>query len=169
MAGNNLDESHYESDKIISANGYFWRTHKQLRSGDRDPGWSRWSLVWVFLWFLLTFFRTAKNHKKVWWWSMSTANNQERNWFVTALQKISLQNSVRITILGGDVHLAAVGQFYSNPKLSIPTQNDHRYMTNVTLAGVFRVNYRLFLLLSSIHLHRKLSEIYCTLISFIAG
>lgn len=100
---------------------------------------------------------------------MSTANNQERNWFVTALQKISLQNSVRVTILGGDVHLAAVGQFYSNAKLSIPIQNDHRYMANVILAGLFRINCRLFLLLSLIHLHRKLSEIYCTLISFITG
>ena len=67
---------------------------------------------------------------------MSTANNQERNWLITALQEIALQHSVRITILGGDVHLAAVGQFYSNKKLSIPIENDHRYMVNVRLRSI---------------------------------
>ena len=67
---------------------------------------------------------------------MSTVDNQERNWLITELQQISLQNCVRITILGGDVHLAAVGQFYSNAKLSIPILNDHRYMANVTLRSI---------------------------------
>jgi len=38
---------------------------------------------------------------------------------------------VRVTILGGDVHLAAVGQFYSNENLGIKQINDYRYMLNV--------------------------------------
>ncbi len=44
--------------------------------------------------------------------------------------------SVRITILGGDVHLAAVGRFYSNPKLNIPVANDYRYMANIISSAI---------------------------------
>ena len=44
--------------------------------------------------------------------------------------------SVRITILGGDVHLAAVGRFYSNPKLGVPSENDHRYMANIVSSAI---------------------------------
>ena len=36
----------------------------------------------------------------------------------------------------GDVHLAAVGQFYSNPKLKIPKDKDHRYMVNVVSSAI---------------------------------
>lgn len=43
---------------------------------------------------------------------------------------------MRITILGGDVHLAALGRFYSNPALNIPTENDHRYMVNVVSSAI---------------------------------
>lgn len=49
---------------------------------------------------------------------------------------ISLADSVRITILGGDVHLAALGRFYSNPSLNIPCENDHRYMANVVSSAI---------------------------------
>lgn len=44
--------------------------------------------------------------------------------------------SVRLTILGGDVHLAALGRFYSNPSLNIPCENDHRYMANVVSSAI---------------------------------
>lgn len=44
--------------------------------------------------------------------------------------------SVRITILGGDVHLAALGRFYSKPSLNIPCENDHRYMANVVSSAI---------------------------------
>ncbi|CRK42502.1 hypothetical protein BN1708_008788, partial [Verticillium longisporum] len=64
---------------------------------------------------------TARTHKR------------ERQALVERLQKIAAEFSVRITILGGDVHLAALGRFYSHPKLGIATDNDHRYMANVIL------------------------------------
>lgn len=67
---------------------------------------------------------TAKNHK------------QERNEFILDLQDLSAEKSVRITILGGDVHLAAVGQFYSNPKLRVPKDKDHRYMPNIISSAI---------------------------------
>ncbi|KZF25922.1 hypothetical protein L228DRAFT_206194, partial [Xylona heveae TC161] len=67
---------------------------------------------------------TAKEHKR------------ERNWFIQELQELAAEKSVRVTILGGDVHLAAVGQFYSNPKLSIPKDQDHRYMPNVISSAI---------------------------------
>jgi hypothetical protein len=67
---------------------------------------------------------TARTHK------------QERNALIERLQGVSATHSVRITILGGDVHLAALGRFYSNPKLHIPTENDHRYMANVVSSAI---------------------------------
>ncbi|KAF2835501.1 hypothetical protein M501DRAFT_436678 [Patellaria atrata CBS 101060] len=67
---------------------------------------------------------TAKHHKS------------ERNWFIQELQEIAAEKSVRITILGGDVHLAAVGQFFSNKKLGIPKDCDHRYMPNVISSAI---------------------------------
>lgn len=39
-------------------------------------------------------------------------------------------------IFRGDVHLAAIGQFYSNPKLRIPKDRDHRYMANVISSAI---------------------------------
>lgn len=36
----------------------------------------------------------------------------------------------------GDVHLAAIGQFYSNPKLGIPKDRDFRYMPNVISSAI---------------------------------
>lgn len=44
--------------------------------------------------------------------------------------------SVRVTILGGDVHLAAMGRFYSNPKLNVPINEDHRYMANIISSAI---------------------------------
>ncbi|KAA8894830.1 hypothetical protein FN846DRAFT_785850 [Sphaerosporella brunnea] len=67
---------------------------------------------------------TAKNHK------------QERNFFIKRLQQFAADTSIRITILGGDVHLAGIGQFFSNPKLKIPKDKDHRYMPNVISSAI---------------------------------
>ncbi|KAF1813712.1 hypothetical protein P152DRAFT_513105 [Eremomyces bilateralis CBS 781.70] len=67
---------------------------------------------------------TAKHHK------------HERNWLIQELQEFAAENSIRITILGGDVHLAAVGQFYSNKKLGIPKDKDHRYMPNIVSSSI---------------------------------
>ena len=67
---------------------------------------------------------TASNHK------------HERNELVKELQDLAAERSVRITILGGDVHLAAMGQFYSNPKLRIPKDRDHRYMPNIISSAI---------------------------------
>ncbi|KAK8229659.1 hypothetical protein HDK77DRAFT_362843, partial [Phyllosticta capitalensis] len=67
---------------------------------------------------------TAKHHKA------------ERNWFIQELQELAAEKSVRVTILGGDVHLAAVGQFYSNKRLHIPKDRDHRYMPNVISSAI---------------------------------
>ncbi len=62
---------------------------------------------------------TARTHKK------------ERNWLIEKLQTISAYYSVRVTILSGDVHLAAFGRFYSNPRLGVPIEQDWRYIANV--------------------------------------
>jgi len=36
----------------------------------------------------------------------------------------------------GDVHLAAIGQFFSNPKLAIPKHQDFRYMPNIISSAI---------------------------------
>jgi hypothetical protein len=67
---------------------------------------------------------TARTHKK------------ERNWLVEKLQGICAEFSIRITILSGDVHLAALGRFYSNPRLNIPAEQDYRYIVNVVSSAI---------------------------------
>ncbi|KAK3498345.1 hypothetical protein B0T13DRAFT_399312 [Neurospora crassa] len=67
---------------------------------------------------------TAKNHK------------EERAIVIEDLQDLAADKSVRVTILSGDVHLAAIGQFYSNPKLNIPKDKDFRYMPNVICSAI---------------------------------
>ncbi|CAG8032393.1 unnamed protein product [Penicillium nalgiovense] len=60
----------------------------------------------------------------------------ERTWLVEDLQDLAAEKSVRITILSGDVHLAAIGQFYSNPKLDVAKDHDYRYMPNVISSAI---------------------------------
>ncbi|KAK0729329.1 hypothetical protein B0T21DRAFT_394637 [Apiosordaria backusii] len=67
---------------------------------------------------------TARTHKK------------ERNRLIERFQALAAEFSIRITILSGDVHLAALGRFYSNPKLNIPTENDYRYIANVVSSAI---------------------------------
>ncbi|KAG9242756.1 hypothetical protein BJ878DRAFT_513928 [Calycina marina] len=67
---------------------------------------------------------TAKTHKK------------ERLYLVQQLQALASEFSVRVSILSGDVHLAATGRFYSNPNLNIPIPQDHRYMVNVVSSAI---------------------------------
>lgn len=66
-------------------------------------------------------------------------HKQERNKLITELQKIAEETSVRVTILAGDVHLAAMGRFYSNPKstdASAWPEADHRLMLNVVSSAI---------------------------------
>ena len=67
---------------------------------------------------------TARQHKR------------ERKDLIIRLQDLAQDHNLRITILGGDVHLAAVGRFYSNPNLSLPIAQDHRYMVNVISSAI---------------------------------
>lgn len=67
---------------------------------------------------------TARQHKK------------ERKELMLRLQALGEAHNIRITILGGDVHLAALGRFYSNPKLNIPVEQDHRYMANIISSAI---------------------------------
>ena len=67
---------------------------------------------------------TAKHHKA------------ERNWFVQELQALAAEKSVRVTILGGDVHLGAVGQFYTPKRMNVGKDRDHRYMPNVISSAI---------------------------------
>ncbi|PWY80705.1 hypothetical protein BO70DRAFT_387697 [Aspergillus heteromorphus CBS 117.55] len=67
---------------------------------------------------------TAKHHKS------------ERTYLIEDLQDLAAEKSVRVTILSGDVHLAAIGQFYSNPKLNVPKDKDYRYMPNIISSAI---------------------------------
>lgn len=67
---------------------------------------------------------TAHQHKK------------ERKVLVLRLQELAKKHSVRISILGGDVHLSALGRFYSKPALKIPAERDWRYMPNIISSAI---------------------------------
>jgi hypothetical protein len=67
---------------------------------------------------------TAKHHKV------------ERRELVVRLQKLAADFSVRITILGGDVHLAALGRFYSAPSAHMDPLEDPRYMANIISSAI---------------------------------
>ena len=67
---------------------------------------------------------TARQHK------------HERKDLILSLQALAAKHSVRVTILGGDVHLAALGSFYSNPKLGLTKEKDHRYMANIISSAI---------------------------------
>ncbi|KAB8208278.1 hypothetical protein BDV34DRAFT_54127 [Aspergillus parasiticus] len=67
---------------------------------------------------------TAKHHKS------------ERQYLIEDLQDLAADKSVRVTILSGDVHLAAIGQFYSNPRLNLPKDKDYRYMPNIISSAI---------------------------------
>ncbi|KAH0844927.1 hypothetical protein FOPE_09320 [Fonsecaea pedrosoi] len=67
---------------------------------------------------------TARHHKT------------ERRELVLRLQKLSTDFSVRVTILGGDVHLAALGRFYSNPADNMDPVEDPRYMANIISSAI---------------------------------
>jgi hypothetical protein len=63
-------------------------------------------------------------------------HKSERRELVQRLQDLAKRHGVRISILGGDVHLAALGRFYSNPKLNIPVEQDWRYMANIVSSAI---------------------------------
>ena len=67
---------------------------------------------------------TAKNHK------------HERSIVIEDLQDLAIDKSLRVTILSGDVNMAGVGQFYSNPKLGLAKHKDPRYMPNVISSAI---------------------------------
>ncbi|KAI9677011.1 MAG: hypothetical protein M1817_006850 [Caeruleum heppii] len=67
---------------------------------------------------------TARQHKK------------ERKQLIQRLQQLALAHSARVSIVSGDVHLGALGRFYSHPKLQIPAEDDHRYMANVISSAI---------------------------------
>ncbi|KAI9747145.1 MAG: hypothetical protein M1815_004562, partial [Lichina confinis] len=60
----------------------------------------------------------------------------ERKMLMLRLQEIGRRHGVRVTILSGDVHLAALGRFYSKPHLGIPVFNDHRYIVNIVSSAI---------------------------------
>ncbi|KAK3329601.1 hypothetical protein B0H66DRAFT_526984 [Apodospora peruviana] len=67
---------------------------------------------------------TAKNHK------------HERSIVIEDLQDLAAGKSIRVSILSGDVHLAAIGQFFSNQKLGVPKHKDFRYIPNVISSAI---------------------------------
>ena len=63
-------------------------------------------------------------------------HQKERKDLVIRLQDIAQKYSVRVTFLGGDVHLAAIGRFYGSPRQNVPVDYDHRYMVNVISSAI---------------------------------
>lgn len=64
------------------------------------------------------------------------SHKKERSIVIEDLQDLAADKSVRVTILSGHVHMAAVGQFYANPKLELPKHKDFRYIPNIISSAV---------------------------------
>ncbi|EIT73560.1 hypothetical protein AO1008_04815 [Aspergillus oryzae 100-8] len=62
----------------------------------------------------------------------SNAHRNERRYLIERIQCVCAAHSVRATILSGDVHLAAVGRFFTTHKGDIlPIEEDFRFINNV--------------------------------------
>ncbi|PFH55936.1 hypothetical protein XA68_17373 [Ophiocordyceps unilateralis] len=70
---------------------------------------------------------------------IARAHRRERSIIIEDLQDLAIDKSMRITILSGNVNMAAIGQFYSNPKLSLAKHRDPRYMPNIISSAVANV------------------------------
>ena len=66
-----------------------------------------------------------------------TANEHmdERRRCVETLQKIAIERGVRVTFLSGDVHAAAVGRFYSKPKMK-DLSKDPNFMPQIITSAI---------------------------------
>jgi hypothetical protein len=70
---------------------------------------------------------TAKSHKA------------ERNWLILELQKFALARHIRVSIVSGDVHVAAVGVLKTLSKgkhSELIQKKDHRYMVNIVTSAI---------------------------------
>ena len=47
------------------------------------------------------------------------AHLHERRYFVERLQAVARSRQARVSFMSGDVHVAAVGRFYSRPKVGV--------------------------------------------------
>jgi len=63
-------------------------------------------------------------------------HKEERKSLILRLQQVAEQYSIRVSILGGDVHLYAIGRFYSNPSENISAEQDWRYMPNIISSAI---------------------------------
>ncbi|RDA91553.1 hypothetical protein CP533_4342 [Ophiocordyceps camponoti-saundersi (nom. inval.)] len=67
---------------------------------------------------------------------VTKAHRRERGIIIEDLQDLAIDKSMRITILSGNVNLAAAGQFSSNPKLGLAKHRDPRYIPNIITSAV---------------------------------
>lgn len=67
-------------------------------------------------------------------WCAKT-HKTERNVFLKRLQQLALESHVRVTILAGDVHLAAIGRLRAKDT-KIPAVKDHRLMLNIISSAI---------------------------------
>ncbi|PHH73149.1 hypothetical protein CDD80_4013 [Ophiocordyceps camponoti-rufipedis] len=67
------------------------------------------------------------------------AHRRERSIVMEDLQDLAIDKSMRVTILSGNANMAAIGHFYSNPKLNLAKHRDPRYMPNIISSAVANV------------------------------
>ncbi|KAK9863128.1 hypothetical protein WJX84_002391 [Apatococcus fuscideae] len=66
----------------------------------------------------------------------ASSHLHERRMLIQRLQTLCLNRQLRVTFISGDVHLAAVGRLYTNPKVA-HLRNDHRFMTQIVSSAVW--------------------------------
>lgn len=65
----------------------------------------------------------------------ATGHEKERLYVIKELQNIAQQRELRVSFISGDVHLAAVGRSYSNPKRR-HFMGDHRFMAQIVSSAI---------------------------------
>ena len=64
-------------------------------------------------------------------WLHAGQHHGERHNLIARLQDLACLKSVRISFVGGDVHVAGVGRLYTQPKAH-RLRHDHRFMPQVS-------------------------------------
>jgi len=74
---------------------------------------------------------------------MTNMHQSERNWLIEELQRFAQRRRIRVSIISGDVHCAAVGVLKTLGKgnNSVSPSMDHRYMNNVVTSDPPYVPY----------------------------
>ena len=79
-----------------------------------------------------------------WAW-LAEQHGGERHNLIARLQSVAKTKNVRVSFVGGDVHVAGVGRLYTQPKIH-RLRYDHRFMPQVLTTATYRLRNSFFVI-----------------------